>query len=78
VAENHIGYGDAQEQTLRDHSATRQGLKRVDAAQMTLAEKNPVVAQLFRLARSPMNLADCLYPAVNAVQAKFHLDTSKG
>ena len=39
---------------------------------MAFAEKDAVVAELFRSPSSLMDLVDVLDPAVDAVQAEFH------
>ena len=78
MAKNHVGHGDAEHHTIGDHGAAGERLKRIDRAQMALAEKNAVIAELFGTFRAFVNFVDVFNAAVNAVQAKFHLAPRKG
>jgi hypothetical protein len=74
MAEDDVGHGYAEQQSLGNHGAAGERLERIDGAQVTLAEEDAVVAKLLRAPGAPVNLVDVFDAAVNAMQAEFHLD----
>lgn len=69
MAKTHISDGDPKEHTLGEHGTGSESLERVDGAEMTFADENSVVCQLFSALRALMNFIDMLNAAVNAVKA---------
>jgi hypothetical protein len=64
--------GDAEQYALGDHRAARQGLKRINGAQMAFAEKDAVPTELFGAHGALVDLVDILDATVKAVNAEFH------
>jgi hypothetical protein len=72
MAENDIGNGNAQKHPLSNHRAAGESLERIDGAQVTFAQKNPIVPELLSAPRAFVNFFNGFYAAVNAVQAELH------